>query len=111
MPPVPHECPLCRIEYPLAQTSEHHLTPASRGGRHEHKERICNNCHRQIHALFTNKELERVFDSLGSLRNAGPMRRYLKWAKKHGGSGKIRALASNRKRQKLNRNTREDRQR
>jgi 5-methylcytosine-specific restriction endonuclease McrA len=59
-------CPLC--ERPLIHPTDHHLVPRSRGGRSEHTVRICRDCHGAIHALLTNRELERDHRTIEALR-------------------------------------------
>lgn len=56
-------CPLC--ERPNLRASDHHLVPKSRGGRVTMA--ICNDCHKAIHAIFTNKELETTFHTVDAL--------------------------------------------
>lgn len=50
----PDPCPLC--ERPNYFPSDHHMVPRSRGGKATST--ICADCHRAIHATFSNKELE-----------------------------------------------------
>lgn len=57
------DCPLC--ERPMYHGSDHHLVPRSRGGKAT--QAICNDCHKAIHALFTNKELEQKYNTVESL--------------------------------------------
>lgn len=58
-------CPLCERKIPPSQRDAHHLVPKSKGGRQtEYLHRIC---HRQIHALFTETELARQFNSVEAL--------------------------------------------
>ena len=45
--------------------SDHHLVPRSRGGTETLA--ICLDCHRAIHATFTNKELERELATVEAL--------------------------------------------
>ena len=53
----PDLCPLC--ERPNYYPSNHHMVPKSRGGRYTRT--ICCDCHKAIHAHFSNKELERKY--------------------------------------------------
>ena len=53
----PLECPIC--ERPNYHPSDHHMVPRSRGGKAT--ETICCDCHRAIHAHFSNKELEEEY--------------------------------------------------
>lgn len=77
MPPLePTPCPLC--ERPNLRPSDHHLVPKSKGGRQTLA--ICRDCHRAIHAVFTNKELAATYHTVESLRDHpvfGPMVRFL----------------------------------
>ena len=44
--------------------SDHHLVPKSRGGKATLA--ICRDCHRAVHAVFTNKELEQKYHTVES---------------------------------------------
>lgn len=59
----PNPCPLCRR--PNYHPSDHHLVPKCRGGKETAT--VCRDCHRAIHACFTNKELEREFSTVEKL--------------------------------------------
>lgn len=48
-------CPLCERDCPDARMQRHHLQ-TRRKDRFD-VERICSDCHRAVHALFTNAEL------------------------------------------------------
>lgn len=54
-------CALCRRDS-FQYVSRHHLVPRCRGG--QEKVRICNDCHRAIHATFSNKELAQKYSSV-----------------------------------------------
>jgi hypothetical protein len=56
-------CPLCGR--PNHRPSDHHLVPRTRGG--DVTKTICEDCHRAIHSMFSNKELERQYSSVESL--------------------------------------------
>ena len=72
-------CPLCDRKIPPSQRDAHHLVPKSKGGRHtEYLHRIC---HRQIHALFTETELARQFNSVDALLAHPEMAHFLAWVK------------------------------
>lgn len=77
--PADVRCPLCERKIPLAQRDAHHLIPKSKGGRHtEYLHRIC---HRQIHALFTETELARQFNSVEALLAHPDMASFVAWVK------------------------------
>ncbi len=58
--PLIDPCPLCLR--PNLRPSDHHLVPKSRGGRQTLA--ICNDCHRAIHAVFSNKELAATYHTV-----------------------------------------------
>ncbi len=68
-------CPLCRRQVP--EVSDHHLVPRSRGGRVT--EPICLDCHRMIHVLYDNKQLERELNTVEALQAEPRMAKYLTW--------------------------------
>ncbi|ARV18010.1 hypothetical protein AEP_01057 [Curvibacter sp. AEP1-3] len=77
--PADFRCPLCERKIPAAQRDAHHLIPKSKGGRHtEYLHRIC---HRQIHALFTETELARQFNSVEALLAHPDMASFVAWVK------------------------------
>ncbi len=72
-------CPLCDRQIPDSQRDAHHLVPRSKGGRQtEYLHRIC---HRQIHALFTETELARQFNSVEALLADPDIALFVAWVK------------------------------
>lgn len=72
-------CPLCDRKIPPGQRDAHHLVPKSKGRRDtEYQHRIC---HRQIHALFTETELARQFNSVDALLTHLDMAHFVAWVK------------------------------
>ena len=72
-------CPMCERKIPHGQRDAHHLVPKSKGGRHtEYLHRIC---HRQIHALFTETELARQFNSVDALIAHPDIATFVSWVK------------------------------
>lgn len=59
------QCPLCDRAYPWLRLSDHHLVPRSRGGKDTLP--ICTDCHRAIHATFSNRELEAEYNTVEAL--------------------------------------------
>ena len=59
--------------------SDHHLTPVSRGGKHKDTVVICKDCHSAIHALFSNKELERDYSTVEALLSNERFQRTVKF--------------------------------
>lgn len=72
-------CPLCDRAIPKLQRDEHHLIPKSHGGRHTAVlHRIC---HRQIHAVFTETELTRQYNSIELLKQQEDMVGFIEWVR------------------------------
>ena len=72
-------CPLCERNIPQAQRDAHHLIPESyKGTDTVVLHRIC---HRQIHALLTEAELARQFNTVDALKNHEAIGRFIKWVK------------------------------
>ena len=72
-------CPLCERKIPPSQRDAHHLVPKSKGGKNtEYLHRIC---HRQIHALFTETELARQFNSVEALLAHPDIALFVAWVK------------------------------
>ncbi|MCO5731895.1 HNH endonuclease [Rhizobium sp. SSA_523] len=76
-PPQPVICPLCDREIPEDQRDEHHLVPKSRGGRET--QTLHRICHRQIHALFSEAELETDYASIEALLSHPEMAKFKAW--------------------------------
>ncbi len=58
-------CPLCVRETPSERTVKHHLKPRSKKGKITTL--LCRDCEKQIHKLFTNKELAKEYDTIEKL--------------------------------------------
>ena len=72
-------CPICDRPIPDSQKDAHHLIPKSKGGKTtEYLHRIC---HRQIHALFTERELAAQFNTATALREHPEMQLFIHWVK------------------------------
>lgn len=73
-------CPLCgRPMFAGDSVDRHHWQPKSRCGREtDHLHRIC---HRELHSLFTAKELAADFATLEKLRQHPEMQRFIKWVR------------------------------
>lgn len=83
------QCELC--ERKVNEVTMHHLIPRTRHAnkknkkefdRKEVRERVawlCRPCHKQIHALFTEKELERDFNTLAALKAHPKIGKFVNW--------------------------------
>lgn len=83
-------CPLCKR--PLIHASGHHLTPKCRGGRETTL--ICCDCHRMIHSLFSNKELERTYNSVEALLANEQVQKMVAFLSKQDPNRRYRAVLS-----------------
>jgi 5-methylcytosine-specific restriction enzyme A len=81
-------CQICKEE--VGRLLKHHVTPKCKGGAHGEIAKCCKTCAKQVHVLFTNKELARM--SLEELIATEPMQRYIEWKKKH--PGEFRGIIS-----------------
>jgi hypothetical protein len=87
-------CELCRRRVPQSLITLHHLTPKERGGRAEHRTPLCKPCHKQVHATYSNKELEQLYSDLDALRGAERMQPFLKWIRKQAPDRNFRTIIS-----------------
>lgn len=92
------KCELCERDNIFL--TKHHLLPRDEGGREEHISYICQDCHRQIHALYTNRELAIRLNSIERLRDDEKIAKYLKFIKKQPSSKKARIKKSRNVRRK-----------
>ena len=92
-PPV---CELCLRE--SVRFTGHHLVPRSRGGKFGPKARLCPTCHRQLHAMFSEKTLANELNSIERLRADPAFAGYLKWAGKQKDGATFRVRRANAKR-------------
>jgi hypothetical protein len=103
-------CELCgRNASPL---QKHHLIPRTRHknrrnkkafSRDEVKSRIawlCHPCHKQIHALFSEKELEREYNTLEALQAHDEVQAFVEWIRKRSPGSAARAVPTRDRREK-----------
>lgn len=88
-----HNCPLCERDVEYSYTSKHHIIPKSQKGKET--VRICRDCHRQIHAVFTNKQLKRDYCTIEALRESEQMGKYINWISKRKVGSKVTTKMSN----------------
>ncbi len=75
-------CELCKRGDVIL--NRHHLVPKQKKGKNKLDNFIdtCIPCSKQIHALFTNKELKREYNSLETLKSSKKIRKWIKWVRK-----------------------------
>jgi len=72
-------CPICERTSTTEYIEKHHLTPRSRGGKKTLL--ICIDCGDQIHKLFTNKKLDKEFNTLEKLLADPKIQKWKEWVK------------------------------
>lgn len=78
-PPQAEVCALCGRPVPPSERDLHHLVPKSQGGRETAVfHRIC---HRQLHALFSEKQLAQQFSTVEALLADDQVRGFVEWVK------------------------------
>jgi len=75
-------CPLCQRELGDKNISKHHLTPKSKGGTHSETIMLHNICHQKIHSVFTEKELQRAYNTIEKLLTNEEIQKFVKWVAK-----------------------------
>ena len=70
-------CELCKREG-IIKITEHHLVPKEVGGGKLPVALLCQDCHKQIHALYTNKELAMRLNTIAALEKDERYLRYIK---------------------------------
>lgn len=77
-------CELCDRD--LKSLTVHHLVPRQAVKRKKADPgptvNICSACHRQIHSLFTNKQLAKELNTLEKLKDEPRMQKFLAWISK-----------------------------
>ncbi|UOE93125.1 MULTISPECIES: HNH endonuclease [Bacillaceae] len=73
-------CELC-LRTDIEQTV-HHLIPREEGGALLEKAMLCIPCHKQIHALYSNRELAIRLHTIEALQADEKIQSYLRWIKK-----------------------------
>lgn len=85
-------CPICRHVYPARELTKHHLVPKSRKGTLTVP--VCAACHRQIHALYTEKELERDFGTVEKLLAAEELQPWIEWIRRRKPTARVPVRSS-----------------
>src|SRR5436190_11941645 len=93
-PPATARCELCRREVPAELITLHHLHPKSRGGTAQQRIALCKPCHKQLHAVFSNVELEKLYPTIEALRAAPQLQPFLKWIRKQKPGRNFRTVRS-----------------
>jgi recombinational DNA repair protein (RecF pathway) len=95
-PPEVEICALCGRPVPPSERDLHHLVPKSQGGRQTAVlHRIC---HRQLHALFSEKELAQRYSTVDALLAHDAVRSFVDWVRSKPNAFYERTRRSGRKR-------------
>jgi hypothetical protein len=82
-------CELCGRE--VSEVTKHHLIPRARHKNKKNKKDftrdevrgrlidLCGPCHKQVHTVLTNKELERHYNTLEALRSHPDIMQFCAW--------------------------------
>ena len=73
------KCELCERE--VQSCTRHHLTPKQKGGKHGATANLCRACHSTLHHTFSNAQLARHYNTIGKLKSADALAKYLAWIK------------------------------
>ena len=80
--PSHERCALCGREVPAHLITQHHLRPKEKGGKAEDRAAMCRPCHKQLHAMFSNNDLAKLYDSVEALRGAPVLQPFLRWIRR-----------------------------
>ncbi len=73
-------CPLCGRD--LAKPfNRHHLIPLSKGGKNTSAILLHKICHDKIHAVFTEMELKKNYNTIERLQQHEEMVKFIKWVR------------------------------
>ena len=73
-------CPICRRVTPEEFQERHHLVPRSKKGREIVT--LCTNCGDMLHRLFTNKELEKSYNTIEAILANEEVQKWASWVSK-----------------------------
>ncbi|MED4399967.1 HNH endonuclease [Metabacillus fastidiosus] len=91
-------CELCERE--PVETTVHHLLPKEMGGTFGPTANLCIPCHKQIHALYTNKEIAIRLTTIQELKEDEQLSRFLKWIRKQPPTKLMKIKKSNERKRK-----------
>lgn len=86
----PKRCELCERE--VHNQTIHHLIPRSRGKKKQvlPTALLCAACHRQLHALYTNRELAHSYASLDALKADPSVQKFISWVRRQDANKRVR---------------------
>lgn len=76
-------CPICdRVLIKGSSIDEHHFIPKSKGGKPSDKITLHKVCHQKLHQTFTNKELEREYNTPEKCKEHEEIKKFIKFISK-----------------------------
>jgi hypothetical protein len=75
-------CSLCGRPFGRGQLTKHHCLPRQKGGTKEDVALLCPQCHGMVHATYTNATLAALYPTVGQMRQAPELAKFLKWVRK-----------------------------
>lgn len=73
-------CPLCGRPMPDGSWNEHHLVPATFKGRDKVAMHII--CHNTLHRTFSEREMEKYYNTIPRLMENEDIQKFVDWVKK-----------------------------
>lgn len=70
-------CKICGRLTPLEYVERHHLVPKSRKGKDTII--VCRSCGSQVHKLFSNKKLAKLYNNLDAILADERIQKWIKW--------------------------------
>jgi len=70
-------CPICGRPMPDGTFNTHHLVPNTFGGKETIQ--IHRICHDQIHAVFTERELQRYYNTFDKILENETIQKFIRW--------------------------------
>lgn len=83
-------CPLCGRPIPPELESRHHLVPRLKGGSRGPCATLHSACHSKIHAVLTESELARNYNTVETLREHPEIARFIRWISRRPPGLKVR---------------------
>ena len=74
------DCPICKRDIPPEYQEKHHITPKCKKGKV--KVPVCCTCGDMVHKLFTNKELEKQYNSIEKISEHPDVVKWVNWVSK-----------------------------
>ena len=81
------KCPICKRDFG-DNTEDHHLIPKSLGGKVTVP--LHQVCHSKIHHTFSERELEKVYNTIESLKEHEEIIKFVKWIGKKAPDFRVR---------------------